>query len=422
LVVGGGPAGIASAAEASRQGAATILIERYGFLGGAGTTAGVTNFCGLYMMKQGKPFRTVRGISKEITDALVRAGSAVDPQPSLGGRTAVVPYNTFNYKRAADEMLIQSGVEIRFHCFVIGAVVEDHCITAVITESKSGRQAIKAKFFIDASGDADLAAFSGAPYQKGDEQGFMQTPTMMFLIGGVENEKAEREGVPFIEKIIHDTEKKGLFRFPRHSVIVRPQPIYGTWRANMTRISRMNESIDGTNVEDMSFAEVEGRRQVEMYAKFLKEQVPGFENSYIIESAPEVGIRETRRIIGQYVISQEDVLSGADFPDAIGCNSWPVERHQEDKGIQWAWIRGRGYHQIPYRSLLPKKVRNLLVAGRCISADPMALSSLRVSGPCFAMGQAAGLAAAICRKNQILPGQIDVNHLQELLKRNDVFM
>ncbi len=422
VVVGGGPAGIASAAEASRQGASTILIERYGFLGGAGTAAGVTNFCGLYMMKQGEPFRTVRGISKELTDALVRVGSAVDPQLSLGGRTAVVPYNTFDYKRAADKLLIQSGVEIRFHCFVVGAIVENNRITAVITESKSGRQAIKANIFVDASGDADLAAFSGAPYEKGDEQGRVQTPSMMFLMGGVENEKAERDGIPGIEKAIHDAEKNGLYRFPRHEVIVRPQPTYGIWRANMTRISRMNKSIDGTNVEDMSFAEVEGRRQVEMYARFLKEHVPGFEKSYIIESAPEVGLRETRRIIGQYVIGEEDVLSGASFPDAIGCNSWPAERHGGDGGIKWAWIRDRGYHQIPYGSLLPRKVRNLLVAGRCISADPIAQSSLRVSGPCFAMGQAAGLAAAICTKNQMLPRQIDVNYLQNQLIRHDAFI
>jgi hypothetical protein len=172
----------------------------------------------------------------------------------------------------------------------------------------------------------------------------------------------------------------------------------------------------------MTFAEIEGRRQVELYAKFLKDHVPGFEKSYLIESAPEVGIRETRRIIGEYRISEEDVLGGADFPDAIGCNAWPVERHRGDKGIHWVWIRSRGFYQIPYRSLLPRGVENLLVAGRCISADPVAQSSLRVSGPCFAMGQAAGLAAAICVKEQVTPGQVDVTDLQRLLEEKGAFI
>jgi hypothetical protein len=374
------------------------------------------------MIKEDGPFRIVRGIAKELTDALVRVGSAVDSQSSLGGKTAVVPYNTFAYKRAADELLVQSDVEIRFHSYVVGAIVDDHRIRAVISESKSGRQAIKGQIFIDASGDADLAVLAGCPYQKGDEEGFLQSPSMMFLLGGVDNERAEREGIPNLEKIILDTEAGGQFRFPRHTVIVRPQPTYGIWRANMTRISRENKSVDGTNVDDMTFAELEGRRQVEMYARFLKELVPGFEQSYIIESAPEVGIRETRRLIGVYTIREEDVMGGADFPDAIGCNAWPVERHTGDKRTQWAWIGGRGYHQIPYRSLLPKEIQNLLVAGRCLSADPIAQSSLRVSGPCFAMGQAAGLAAAICTKKQMMPRQMDVTHLQGLLKEQDVFI
>jgi hypothetical protein len=405
--VGGGPAGIAAAAVASREGARTVLIERYGFLGGAGTVSGVTTFCGLYKVTDGEPFRIVRGITNEITDALVKMGSAIDAQLGVEGRIAVVPYNTFDYKRLADTLLIQSGATVRFHSLVVGAVVEGGCIRAVLTESKSGRQAISGTIFIDASGDGDLSAFAGAPYEKGDSQGFIQLPTMMFHVGGVDNERAENEGIPRMQVLMERAEETGAYGFPRLSAIARPQPIHGVWRANMTRISRDGKPIDGTNVDDLTFAEIEGRRQVEMYSRFLREWVPGFEKSYVIEVAPEVGIRETRRIIGQYVISGDDVLAGAEFEDAIGCNAWPMERHTADKEIQWKWIGGRGYHQIPYRSLI---------------ADPMAQSSLRVSGPCFAMGQAAGLAAALCVKRGEMPSRLDVADLQRALRKQGVFI
>lgn len=422
VVVGGGPAGIAAALASSREGARTVLIERYGFLGGAGTKSGATTFCGLYAIVDGVPFRVVRGISNEITDALVKMGSAVDVQPAVGGRTVVVPFHAFDYKRLADTLLIQSGAIVRFHSLVAGAVVEDGSIRALLTESKSGRQAISGAIFIDASGDGDLSAFAGAPYEKGDAYGFMQLPTMMFHIGNVDNERAENEGLPRIETLLERAEATGAYGFPRLSAIVRPQPTRGVWRANMTRITRSGKPIDGTDLDDLTFAEIEGRRQVQMYFRFLREWVPGFEKSYVIEAAPEVGIRETRRIMGQYVISEDDVLRGAEFEDTIGCNPWPIERHTADREIQWGWIRGRGYHQVPYRSLVPKGMQNLLVAGRCLSADPIAQSSLRVAGPCFATGQAAGLAATLCVKRQESPHRLDVQHLQRLLKERGAFI
>ncbi|WP_300465050.1 FAD-dependent oxidoreductase [Desulfobacula sp.] len=416
VVVGGGPSGITAAIAAAREGVRTLLIERYGFLGGAGTMAGVTNFCGLYRMEKGVPIRTVQGISMDFTDTLVKSGRAVEAQASMGGKTAVFPYNSFAFKRTADHLLTQYGVALKLHRVVAGTIADNGIIRAVITESKSGREAVSGRIFIDASGDADLAAFAGAPYHKGDKTGFMQLPTTMFLIGGVDGEKAETDGIPEIKSRLMEAETKSGNPFPRLSVIVRPQPDHGIWRANMTRISREGLPIDGVDADDLTYGEIEGRRQVELYAEFLRKRIPGFENSFIIESAPEIGIRETRRIEGEYVIREDDVMGGTDFSDSIGCNAWPIERHTFDRETQWSWIPGRGYHQIPYRSMLPKKVDNLLVAGRCISTDSVAQSSLRVSGPCFAMGHAAGLAAAICVKNKEAPRQIDVAYLQTLLK------
>ncbi|GIX48083.1 MAG: membrane protein [Candidatus Tectimicrobiota bacterium] len=422
VVVGGGPAGIAAAVAAARTGARTLLVERYGFLGGAGTAAAVTNFCGLYAVVDGTPVRVVRGIASEITEALVKRGAAVEPQPAVGGKTAVVPYDTFAYKRVADELVLAAGVQLRFHTLVVGAVVEAGRIRAVLTESKSGRQAIAGAVFVDASGDADLAAFAGAPWEKGDAQGFLQFPTMMFRLGGVDDRLAEAEGVPRLRQLLLQAEAEGAFRFPRLSVIVRPQPHAGEWRANMTRIHREGRPIDGTDVDDLTYAELEGRRQVDLYAEFLRTYVPGFAASYVIEAAPQVGIRETRRLLGQYVLREEDVLGQADFADAIGCNPWPVERHTADRETRWAWIPGRGYHQIPYRSLLPRGVDNLLVAGRCLSADAVAQSSLRVSGPCFAMGQAAGVAAALCAQRGVRPAELDVAQLQYRLRQQGAWI
>ncbi len=422
VVAGGGPAGIAAAMASARAGARTLLVERYGFLGGAGTAAGVTNFCGLYAVRGGQPFRVVRGIASDITEALTRIGAAVDPQPAMGGRTYVAPYDTHTFKRVADELLLGAGVVLRFHTLVVGAVMEAGRICALLTESKTGRQAIAGSVFVDATGDADVAVFAGASYEKGDAGGALQSPTLMFRLGGVDDATAEREGVPRLRELMAEAETEGAYHFPRLSAIVRPQPLAGEWRANMTRITRSGGTVDGTDADDLTFAEMEGRRQVELYARFLRERVPGFARSHVIEIAPQVGIRETRRIVGRYVLTEDDVLGEADFADAIGCNPWPVERHSAGKDIEWRWIPGRGYHQIPYRCLLPLGVDNLLVAGRCVSATPVAQSSVRVSGPCMAMGHAAGLAAALCAHGGTLPASLDIASLQRRLVAQGAFL
>jgi hypothetical protein len=340
----------------------------------------------------------------------------------MGGRTYVAPYDTHTFKRVADALLLSAGAALRFHTLVAGAAVEGGRIRALLTESKSGRQAAAGTVFVDATGDADVAFVAGAPCDKGDASGALQSPTLMFRLAAVDNEAAEGEGIPRLRELLAEAERSGAYRFPRHSVILRPQPVAGEWRANMTRITRPGGSVDGTNADDLTFAEVEGRRQVEMYARFLREWVPGFANSRVVEIAPQVGIRETRRIAGRYTLTEADVLGSADFADAIGCNPWPVERHTADKEIEWRWIGGRGYGQIPYRCLLPARVDNLLVAGRCVSATPIAQSSVRVSGPCMATGQAAGLAAALCAQSGTLPADLDVALLQRRLVEQGAFL
>ena len=419
LVLGGGPSGIAAAAAAARQGASTLLVERYGFLGGNGTAAMVTNFCGLYIEAGGEVRRVVTGIADEILERISALDGLIRVQDSPG--CPVQSYDTAAYKCAADQVVLGAGARLRLHTFAVGASVEAGRITALIVESKSGRAAIRAQRFVDCSGDADLAAWAGAPYEKGADDGYLAYPTMMFRMGGVESEVAEAEGLPLLRELAHEERARGQASFLRSAPVTRAQAHPGEWRANMTQITRDGQPVDGTNVEHLTDAEVAGREQVVQAARFLRERVPGFERSYIQEIAPQVGIRETRRILGRYVLTAEDVIGARDFPDAIGCNGWPVEKHVLG-AVEWCPIGGRGYHQIPYRSLLPRRVSNLLVAGRCLSATQDAQAAVRVSGPCFAMGQAAGTAAALSLRRDVSPADLAVAELQATLRREGAYL
>jgi glycine/D-amino acid oxidase-like deaminating enzyme len=423
LILGGGPAGIAAATAAARTGARTLLLEKYGFLGGMGTAAMVTNFCGLHANINGSVQQVVRGVADDILERLDRLGGLREPHPvpaSDGGHDiAAQAYDTAAYKMAADDLLLSAGVDIRFHSTAVGVAMDSGRIDAVIVETKSGRAAIKAEIFIDCSGDADLAYWSGAEYEKGDATGFMAYPTTMFRIANADDEKVHQEGKPNLTKLI--AEASDDFNLPRKTGVLGSQAHAGEWRANLTQISRDGAPVDGSNWDDLSFAEIEGRKQSQEYFRFLKERVPGFEDAYLLETAPQIGIRETRRIVGEYVLTKDDVLSCRDFDDSIGCNGWPLEQHLHGSA-KWTFLAGRGYHQIPYGTTVPKGVDNLLVAGRCASTTPEGQASLRVSGPCFAMGQAVGTAAELARRSGMKPADIDRSSLQDRLVSDGAFI
>jgi hypothetical protein len=274
--------------------------------------------------------------------------------------------------------------------------------------------------FIDCSGDADLAAWAGAPFEKGPELAF---PTHMFRVGNVDAQQALAVR-PSLRALMLAAEQDGAFRFARHAPIIAPQKRSQEWRCNVTQIGRADDdahAADGTNIDDLIHAEIEGRRQIRDYFAFLRARVPGFADSYLLEIAPQIGIRETRRILGAYQVTGDDVLEGRDFPDAVGVNGWPLERHVRGD-VAWAWIQGRGYHQVPYRCLVAQGVDNLLVAGRCASLTAEGQSSVRVSGPCFVMGQAAGTAAALMLRAGTTPAAVDVAALQATLVRDGAWL
>jgi hypothetical protein len=422
VVLGGGPAGIAAAAAAGRAGCATILVERYGFLGGAGTAAGVTNFCGLHANVHGEHRQVVHGMCDEILDRLQRLGGLAAPHGIFNDRIRAQAYDVSAYKIAADELLLGAEVKLLFHAMGVGvAKTQKSEIEALIVETKSGRGAIVGKVFIDCSGDADLAAWAGAPFELGDGNGNLLYPSTMYRIGGVDAAKAG-SAWDGIARLMEEAERKGK-RFPRKKPIVRPQPNGAEWRANLTQIRNPDgTAVSGIDAEQLSFGEVEGRRQVRDTFEFIRASAPGFERAYIADIAPQIGIRETRRVRGSYVLTEDDVLDGADFPDSIGVNGWPVEAHVAGN-VEFVFQRNpRGFNQLPYRMLVPAKVDNLLVAGRCASMTHRAQSAARVSGACFAMGQAAGTAAHLALQHGTVVGEVDTKKLQEALEANGAWL
>jgi hypothetical protein len=328
-------------------------------------------------------------------------------------------YDTSVYKCAADQLLLDAGVQLLFHALAAAVVMEGARIAALVVETKSGRQAIRANAFVDGSGDADVAAFAGVPFAIGDGQGSGLFPSTMFRVGHVEAARALAAVGEF--KAINDLMQQarerdpGAYRFPREGAILRPQIDPREWRANVTQIRNAEGgAMNGVDARQLSDGEVEGRRQIGEFFRFLKAEVPGFEQSAIVEIAPQVGIRETRRIEGLYALTGEDILSSARFDDSIGINAWPMEMHAAGR-IEWAFPRDprRTFNQLPWRMLVPRGVDNLLVAGRCASMTHEGQSAARASGGCFVMGQAAGTAAAALGAGRF--AEVEVPALQRKL-------
>lgn len=422
-VLGGGPAGIAAAVAAARAGRRTLLIERYGFLGGMGTAAGVTNFCGLHANVFGEMHRVVQGVASDLLARIDRLGGLNAPHLILG-KSFAQAYDTAAYKIAADDLLAAHKVDILFHALGAGVVMDQsRRIDALLVETKGGRQAVRADIFIDCSGDGDLAAWAGAPFEVGDSNGHMLYPSMMFRLNGIDPERAG-EAWRTIPALMEQAEAAGTHKFPRKGAIVRPQKSQIEWRVNFTQLAREDGSaVNGLDPDQLTRGEIEGRRQAAAAFEFLR-TVPGFEKSYIVDLPPQLGIRETRRVRGGYQLSGEDVLGCVSFEDSIGVNGWPMEQHiAGDVVFRFPPIpQSRGFNELPYRMLVPEGVDNLLMAGRCASMTHEGQSAARVSGACFAMGEAAGSAAALALSGNTIPRDIAVEKLQQALQEQGAFI
>jgi hypothetical protein len=425
VVLGGGMAGIAAATAAARAGASTLVIERYGFFGGMGTAAGVTNFCGLHANVHGEIQQVVHGVTDDLLGRIDRLGGLRAPH-DVFGKTWAQAYDTAAFKIAADDLVAASGAHILFHAVAAGVVMSDERkVSALLVETRSGRRAVLGRVFIDASGDADLAVWAGAPWELGDGQGGMLYPSTMFRLNAVAQGAAEARAWEGIPALMAAAEREEGMRFPRKTPIIRPQKNSIEWRANVTQVTNPDGSaVDGTDAAQLSYGEIEGRRQIRDSFAFLRARVPAFRDSYIVDIPPQLGLRETRRVLCDVMMTEEDVLGCASFDDSIGVNGWPIEAHVAgDVLFKWQDIpASRGFNHLPYRMLLPQGLDNVLVAGRCAGMTHMGQSAARVSGACLVMGEAAGTAAAMAARGSGNSRDVVILSLQRSLAERGVFL
>jgi ribulose 1,5-bisphosphate synthetase/thiazole synthase len=429
VIAGGGPAGIVAAIAAARNGAKTLLVERYGFLGGQSSASLVYPWMSFH---DSLGNQVIQGIAQEIVDRLVAMGGSPGHVPDTVGYVSMLtPFDVEAFKYLAQEMVLEAGAELLLHTWITDAAIEDGLICALGAVNESGRATLRGSIFIDATGDADVAQFAGAEMAKGrDADGATQPMTMNFRLGGVDLERVRGYMQDQPGDFYSGTRYDLLKALPRPTGV---QGFYSIWKGANLPIPRdqvlffagmrpgevgVNTSrivgLDATNADDLTTAEVEGRRQVMMLVQFFRERVPGFADCYLIATPAQVGVRETRRIVGHYVLTRDDVTGARRFSDGIARSAYPIDIH-DPKAAGNVTFDVKLDHDIPYRCLLPRGVRNLLAAGRIISVTHEAFAAIRVTPPVMAIGQAAGAAAALCVRHGILPGQVNVRELQDLL-------
>lgn len=443
IVVGGGPTGIGAALAAARSGAKTLLIERYGFLGGM-ATAGLVHHL--------DPVRLIEasGIAWELYKRLVTLGAVREfsiegiemPFAFWQGGCGFDPEA---FKTVALELLQDAGVEFLLHSLVTGVIKEGNLIKGLEIHNKSGRQEICGQVIIDATGDGDVAAQGGAAFRMGNEAGECMAPTLCFRLAGIDTERLyayldehpdQIGNHPRLGKYIRDHRRSSIIQgfydliaqgrangdlsiaLPETGIGMVMQPREGEFKVNATRVT----GIDPTKIEDLTKAELKERANVKELVRFIQKYVPGCEQAYLVETAAQVGIRESRRIAGEYVLSLEDIKGGRRFDDGVVRSKWAHSDVHSGKDMQWSFELIEGPYWIPYRSLLPRGIDNLLVGGRCISATRQAMASIRIMPICVSIGQAIGTAAAIASQAQLSPKKIDVSHIQEKLRSQGVVL
>jgi FAD-dependent oxidoreductase family protein len=434
LVVGGGPAGLGAALGAVQAGARVILAERYGFLGGNATAALVMPLMSFHTQTPTKERRgattllptdhgpgeaVVSGVLAKLLARLVTVGGAIPPTLATG---YVVPFDPEWFKLVALDLLDEAGVQLLFHAFASG-VLGESAVEGVVFETKSGPLAIRAKVTVDCTGDADVAVQAGTPTEVGRADGLVQPMTLMFRMAEfhrtafeayVKENPKEWRGVHGLWDLVRKATAAGELKLPREDILFFATPHEGEVSVNSTRVTR----VLGTDVWDLSYAEWMSRRQMRQIAEFLRRYVPGFEKSYVMQSGVNVGVRETRRILGDYQLTADDVLSARKFDDAIARGAYPVDIHNPlGTGTVLKRLPPGEAYDIPLRSLMPQSAEGLIVAGRCISGTHEAHSSYRVMPIVMATGQAAGVTAALAARRGVRPRAVPVKQIQHELVR-----
>ncbi len=395
VVIGGGPAGIAAAISAAANGATTLLIEQRGFLGGMGTVALVPAFCP-YTDKE-KPI--IRGVGLALMERMKRACTE-EFQQEYDQLLDWVPIDPEVLKRVYDDALLEQGVGLLYHTFVSEIIMsaDQRRAEGVVIVNKSGRSVVRCRYLIDATGDGDMAAMAGAAFQKGGEQGELQPGSMCYLLANVDRKA--------FKQFLEETGDTGqLHRTVERAILDGALP---EGRKSISGLAWVSDylvgvnfghvfGVDGTKAEDLTRGAIEGRRLVHRQLQFFQRYVPGFEHAHLVATGEQLGIRETRRIQGDYVLQVEDFIEARSFPDDIARNAYYIDIHlATSKGeMLFNHLPPGKSHGVPYRVLLPVGIDNMWVPGRAASSDRAVQGSLRVMPNCFAMGQASGTAAAM---------------------------
>lgn len=410
VVVGSGSAGSSAAITAGRLGARTLLVDRLAFMGGT-STAVLDTFYAFYTPGE-RPLRVVGGLGWEIVRRLTADGLAFERPNTYGAGTGVT-YDMEALKVLWERLAEDAGVELLLHTWATGVHVDDDGrLRAIRLWNKGGERWIEGSVFIDASGDADVAAMAGVPHDAPADGGTIQSLSTLFKVANVDIDRAKAVPKAELWSLMAEAAASGAYRLPRVEGSWHRTPHEGVALIHMTRIP----NVDATDPEQLTRAEIEGRRQVQEYHRFLRDRVPGFERAVIVATSPSIGVRESRRIHGDYRLTREDVLAGRRFADEIALCGAPIEDHHAGGDTGWQYIGEGGVYGIPYRSLLPGGVEGLLVAGRCFSATHDAHASARSMATCMAMGEAAGTAAVFAAAVGVTPRQIPADGLRDQLR------
>ena len=432
LVAGGGVAGIAAAICSARMGANTILVDSGGVLGGTATKGLVGPFMTSYDRKG--ETRIIRGFYEELVDRLVAEGSAIHPSKCPGsdsyagyrdkGHIGVAPFSAEALKRVAETMCQEAGVKLLYHATVVACDTEDNVIRTAYIAVPTGLEAIHATTFVDTTGSSNLAYHAGAETFRGDENGLVQTSSLFFQIVDVnkavldEHMAKNADYTPrFFMNEIEEARQRG--EFPCGTLKLRIfESMDGVWTVNMCQ---EDEPVNELDTEAMTQAEINQRKQVKMIFDFLKKRIPGLENIRLTTSGSDLGVRESRRIVGEVMFTAKDVAESAYYDQRIAVCANSMDFHKA-VGVEYTAYSSTSNYYIPMGSLISKNIKNLLAAGKNLSADKFAHAAVRVMPPCMAMGEAAGIAAALAVKHGGDPRKVDVKEIQAQILANGGYL
>jgi hypothetical protein len=420
VVVGSGAAGSSAAIAAGRHGARTLLIEKLPFLGG-NSTAVLDTFYGFYTPGD-RPRKVVGGIGDDVISGLRRIGQVVERPNTYGAGTGIT-YLAEHLKVVWEQLVVEAGVQVLLHAFLQDVVVREGRIESLLVATKAGHLTIAPVVVIDASGDADVCHHAGFGYEPAGSESAAQTLTTTFRMANVDMEKRRTVSKERLHALMSEAAQSGKYDLPRREGSDHVTPVDGMTGTVMTRIDQVRPSPAGdfrnaTDPEVLTAVEIEGRRQALEYVRFLIDMVPGYERASLIALSSQVGLRETRRVYGDYRLTRGDVLAARHFDDQIGLCGAPIEDHHggAGSGTSWEYLPEGKAVGIPLRTLVPRDGVNVLAAGRCFSAEHDAQASVRSMAQCMAMGQAAGTAAAFAAAGGGEVRSIDPQTIRERLR------